>query len=67
MAVMAEEREEWKLPKLTTENHDAWFRRNKIKLKGKRVFLSDEMLNYRDDHVHCCGVLSNLSAILGSL
>jgi hypothetical protein len=35
---MAEEREEWKIPKLTTENHDAWFRRNKIKLKGKRVF-----------------------------
>jgi hypothetical protein len=35
---MAEEREEWKIPKLTTENHDAWFRQNKIKLKGKRVF-----------------------------
>ncbi|KAA8621084.1 hypothetical protein PtrV1_05585 [Pyrenophora tritici-repentis] len=35
---MAEAKEEWKIPKLTAENHDAWFRRNKVKLKGKRVF-----------------------------
>ena len=35
---MTEEKEEWKIPKLTAENHDAWFRRNKVKLKGKRVF-----------------------------
>lgn len=35
---MAEEKGEWKIPKLTAENHDAWFRRNKVKLKGKRVF-----------------------------
>jgi hypothetical protein len=35
---MAEEKGEWKIPNLTAENHDAWFRRNKIKLKGKRVF-----------------------------
>jgi hypothetical protein len=35
---MADEKEEWKIPKLTAENHDAWFRRNKVKLKGKRVF-----------------------------
>jgi hypothetical protein len=35
---MADEKEEWKIPKLTTENYDAWFCWNKIKLKGKRVF-----------------------------
>jgi hypothetical protein len=35
---MAEEKEKWAIPKLTTENHDSWFRRNKVKLKGKRVF-----------------------------
>ena len=35
---MAEDRKEWKIPKLTAENHDAWFRRNKVVLKGKRVF-----------------------------
>ncbi|KAG9383211.1 Nucleo P87 domain containing protein [Pyrenophora tritici-repentis] len=32
---MAEAKEEWKIPKLTAENHDAWFRRNKVKLKGR--------------------------------
>ena len=35
---MAEEKEKWEIPKLTAENHDAWFRRNKVKLRGKRVF-----------------------------
>ena len=35
---MVEEGKEWKIPKLTAENHDAWFRRNKVVLKGKRVF-----------------------------
>ncbi|KAA8620588.1 hypothetical protein PtrV1_07682 [Pyrenophora tritici-repentis] len=35
---MAAEKEEWKIPQLTAENHDTWFRRNKVKLKGKKVF-----------------------------
>ncbi|KAI1690371.1 Retrotran-gag-2 domain containing protein [Pyrenophora tritici-repentis] len=35
---MAVEKEEWKIPQLTAENHDTWFRRNKVKLKGKKVF-----------------------------
>jgi hypothetical protein len=35
---MAEEKEKWEIPKLTAENHDGWFRRNKVKLRGKRVF-----------------------------
>jgi hypothetical protein len=36
--MMAEEKENWEIPKLTAENHDSWFRRNKVKLRGKRVF-----------------------------
>lgn len=35
---MTGEDEKWKIPQLTAENHDTWFRRNKVKLKGKRVF-----------------------------
>ena len=35
---MTEDEEKWKIPQLTAENHDTWFRRNKVKLKGKRVF-----------------------------
>ena len=35
---MAEDKEYEKIPTLTRENHETWFRRYKIKLKGKDVF-----------------------------
>ena len=35
---MVGEGEKWRIPQLTSENHDTWFRRNKVKLKGKGVF-----------------------------
>jgi hypothetical protein len=47
--MMAEEKEKWKIPKLTAENHDGWFRRNKVKLRGKRVFHVCE----RSPEEHC--------------
>jgi hypothetical protein len=46
---MTQEKDEWKIPKLTTENHNAWFCRNKVKLIGKRVFYVCE----RDLVQHC--------------
>ena len=46
---MAEEKEKWEIPKLTAENHDGWFRRNKVKLRGKRVFYVCE----RSMEEHC--------------
>lgn len=35
---MAEEKEGWKIPALTRENHESWFRRYQIKLTGKDVY-----------------------------
>jgi hypothetical protein len=35
---MAEEKEGWKIPALTRDNHESWFRRYKIKLTGKDIY-----------------------------
>ncbi|KAG9379184.1 hypothetical protein A1F94_009540 [Pyrenophora tritici-repentis] len=45
---MAAEKEEWKIPQLTAENHDTWFRRNKVKLKGRKSSMSARKSAYKD-------------------
>ena len=35
---MAEEKEGWKIPALTRNNYELWFRRYKIKLTGKDMY-----------------------------
>ncbi|KAI1521466.1 hypothetical protein PtrCC142_012156 [Pyrenophora tritici-repentis] len=35
-----------KIPKLTKENHEKWFRNNKLKLKGKGIFYTIEVTKH---------------------
>ena len=35
---MADEKDGYRIPILDRENHDSWFRQQRIKLRGKQVF-----------------------------
>ncbi|KAI1686876.1 hypothetical protein KJE20_00053 [Pyrenophora tritici-repentis] len=60
---MAVEKEEWKIPQLTAENHDTWFRRNKVKLKGKKVFYVCEKNLVQHCQIAIAGELTDVNGL----
>ncbi|KAG9240605.1 hypothetical protein BJ878DRAFT_546079 [Calycina marina] len=57
---MANEKEGWNIPTLARNNHEAWFRRYKIKLKGKEIFYVCEQILVQYCKVATVGELTDV-------